>query len=201
MRTDYLLYIFHDIFWISFLGTRFFMRLRGKSSPQRTEPESVVTQDKSVRFSRVLVVLHTAAFFSIYFGLARALFVHRVVPLWFSGQRIIGAATILAATLLTCSALVCFRSWRIRAKLDKGHQLTTAGPFRFIRHPIYTGFNLLALGSAIWVPTPLMWLAAIAMAIAGDLRARAEERLLVDAFPFAYRDYCRVTKRFLPGVY
>ncbi len=48
-------------------------------------------------------------------------------------------------------ALDYFRSWRFRAKLDEGHQLATGGPFRLLRHPIYMGLNLLALGSAFWV--------------------------------------------------
>ena len=52
-----------------------------------------------------------------------------------------------------------FRSWRFRATLDKGHQLATGGPFSLLRHPIYMGLNLLALGRAIWVPTLTLWIA------------------------------------------
>jgi protein-S-isoprenylcysteine O-methyltransferase Ste14 len=63
------------------------------------------------------------------------------------------------------------------------------------------GLNLLALGSAIWVPTPTLWAACLLMAIGSDLRGRAEERILNEAFGDSYRDYCRHAKRFVPGLY
>jgi protein-S-isoprenylcysteine O-methyltransferase Ste14 len=50
-------------------------------------------------------------------------------------------------------ARVWFASWRFRAKVDASHQLATGGPFALLRHPIYMGLNLLALGSAVWDPT------------------------------------------------
>jgi protein-S-isoprenylcysteine O-methyltransferase Ste14 len=63
------------------------------------------------------------------------------------------------------------------------------------------GLNLLALGTAIWAPTVFVWAGFALIALASDLRARSEERLLRDAFGDVYADYCRRTKRFVPGVY
>jgi protein-S-isoprenylcysteine O-methyltransferase Ste14 len=63
------------------------------------------------------------------------------------------------------------------------------------------GMNLLALGTAIWAPTVLVWAGFVLIAIGSDLRARSEEPLLHEAFGQAYTDYCSRTKRFLPGVY
>ena len=98
-------------------------------------------------------------------------------------------------------ALLHFTSWRYRAKLDRGHQLATGGPFRILRHPIYMGLNLLALGCAIWVPTAVVWAGFVLMAIGSDLRARAEETLLRPAFGDSYQAYCARTARFIPAVY
>jgi protein-S-isoprenylcysteine O-methyltransferase Ste14 len=70
-----------------------------------------------------------------------------------------------------------------------------------VRHPIYAGLDLLALGSALWIPSVTMWVAFVLMAIGSDLRGRAEERLLELGFGETYRDYCRRTSRFVPGVY
>ena len=42
--------------------------------------------------------------------------------------------------------------------LKEGHELVTTGPYRYIRHPIYTGILLAILGSAL-VVSP-MWLVA-----------------------------------------
>jgi protein-S-isoprenylcysteine O-methyltransferase Ste14 len=125
----------------------------------------------------------------------------RRVPVWFPGQRIAGTLIIALGAWLMCWALVYFRSWRFRAKLDAGHELATGGPYALVRHPIYAGLNLLALGTAVWVPTPLTWIAVGLMVLGSDLRGRAEEGVLRQAFGDAYRDYCARTRRFVPGVY
>jgi protein-S-isoprenylcysteine O-methyltransferase Ste14 len=136
----------------------------------------------------------------MYFGIGYAVLGGRV-PFWFAGQRIVGAGVIVIGAALVAWAVLHFRSWRFRAALSEGHQLATGGPFGLLRHPIYMGLDLLALGSAIWVPTPVLWIAFVLMAIGSDLRGRAEERILDEAFGDSYRDYCRRTRRFVPYVY
>ena len=100
-----------------------------------------------------------------------------------------------------CWSLLYFRSWRFRAKLDAGHELATGGPYALVRHPIDAGMNLLALGTAVWIPTILTWLGLALMFLGSDLRGRAEERVLGAAFGAQYREYCSRTRRFLPGIY
>jgi protein-S-isoprenylcysteine O-methyltransferase Ste14 len=112
-----------------------------------------------------------------------------------------GAVAMLAASALAGWALAVFRSWRLRASLDPGHELCTAGPFRLLRHPIYLAMDLLALGSWLWAPTALVGLGAVLVVLGGDLRARGEERLLLEVFGPPYEEYRRRVRRFLPGVY
>jgi protein-S-isoprenylcysteine O-methyltransferase Ste14 len=140
------------------------------------------------------------AFGVMYFGLGQAVIPSRV-PEWFPGQRLVGASVIVSGAALMSWALVYFRSWRFRAKLDQGHQLATGGPFRLMRHPIYMGLNLLALGTAIWVPTAIVWVGFALMVLGSDLRARAEEKLLEQSFGEPYRSYLARTQRFVPGIY
>jgi protein-S-isoprenylcysteine O-methyltransferase Ste14 len=136
----------------------------------------------------------------MYFGIGNTVIPARV-PAWFAGQRIAGTLVIALGGVMICWALLFFKSWRIRAALTADHQLATGGPFRFVRHPIYLGLDLLALGSAVWVPTPALWLSVILMVLGSDLRGRAEEKLLVTRFGEAYTSYMARTRRFLPGVY
>lgn len=163
-------------------------------------PAPAASEERTAPHSRGLLAFHMVAFGAMYFGLFQAVIPSRV-PQAFPGQRVVGAALIVMGAALSCWALAWFRSWRFRAQLEKGHELATGGPFALVRHPIYASLNLLALGSAIWVPTPIVWVAFLLMVIGSDLRGRAEEKLLTDAFGDAYRAYCARTKRFVPGVY
>jgi protein-S-isoprenylcysteine O-methyltransferase Ste14 len=160
----------------------------------------VFQQETIAPFSRALLAVHVLAFAAMYFGIANAVFPRRV-PIWFPWQRVVGSIVIAAGAVLVTWALVHFRSWRFRAKLEEGHQLATGGPFRILRHPIYMGLNLLALGTVVWVPTLLVWVGFVLMAVGSDLRARAEEALLEGAFGHSYRKYMARTRRFIPGIY
>ena len=58
-----------------------------------------------------------------------------------------------------------------------------------------------AVGTFLWAPSPIVLAGAALIALSGDRRARAEERLLADVFGDEYRDYCRRTARTIPGLY
>jgi len=199
-NADFAIYTVHGMFWGAFGLTRLILRRRDRKDDSVADTAPSSTQETAAPFSRVLVAFHAFAFGVMYIGVALAVVPNRV-PVWFTNQRAIGAVIIAAAAALVVWALVSFRSWRFRAAVDSRHQLATGGPFKLMRHPIYMGLNLLALGSAIWVPTVIMWSAFVLMAIGSDLRARAEETLLTKAFGNAYREYFARTRRFVPGIY
>ena len=78
--------------------------------------------------------------------------------------------------------------------------LVMAGAYGRVRHPIYAGVILLAIGWAFLVVSlPALVVAAL---LTGwlDLKSRREEVWLAERFP-AYRAYRQRTARFLPGVY
>jgi len=199
-NTDLLIYAAHAAFWGSFGLTRKLTRTAADEPAEQVAGEQVARHDETARFSRAVLGFHMLAFGVMYFGLGNAVIPNRV-PTLFPGQRIVGCAVIALGAALMCWAVAFFHSWRFRAKLDQGHQLATAGPFALLRHPIYMGLNLLSLGTAIWVPTAIVWVGFILMVIGGDLRARSEESLLTRVFGAVYTDYCAHTRRFIPGLY
>jgi protein-S-isoprenylcysteine O-methyltransferase Ste14 len=199
VSSDFAIFIVHWAFWGAFGLTRVILRIRDrKDGAADTAP--ILQQQTTAPFSRALVMLHGLAFAVMYFGIFNAVIPGRV-PHWFPGQRLAGSLVIAGGAALMSWALVSFRSWRFRAALDQNHRLATGGPFRILRHPIYMGMNLLALGTALWVPTAIVWAGFVLMAIGSDLRARAEETLLAHAFGDLYREYCARTRRFVPGLY
>jgi protein-S-isoprenylcysteine O-methyltransferase Ste14 len=197
---DFGIFIVHWAFWGAFGITRVVLRSRDRNHSSAADTAPIAQEETAAPFSRALLGFHGLAFAVMYFGICSAV-IPGHVPIWFPGQRLAGALVIAGGAALMASALVYFRSWRFRATLDKGHQLATDGPFRIVRHPIYMGLNLLALGTALWVPTAIVWAAFVLMAIGSDLRARAEETLLKQAFGPSYREYCARTRRFVPGIY
>jgi protein-S-isoprenylcysteine O-methyltransferase Ste14 len=112
-----------------------------------------------------------------------------------------GIAVQVAAFLLMVWARLTFgrRSFHASADPTPGGLITT-GPYRFIRHPIYTAASLF-----IWAGVLSNWsvLAAslgVLLLVGAIVRMLCEERLVVAAYP-EYRDYARTAKRMVPYVF
>jgi protein-S-isoprenylcysteine O-methyltransferase Ste14 len=80
----------------------------------------------------------------------------------------------------------------------QNHKLITSGPYRYIRHPLYT-FGALLIVSIVLM-TGLWWLAVGALVPIAILlfRTPIEEARLVETFGDEYRDYMKRTGRFFP---
>jgi protein-S-isoprenylcysteine O-methyltransferase Ste14 len=93
------------------------------------------------------------------------------------------------------------RNWSIVARTRGDHALVTAGPFAWIRHPIYTAMFLMMIALAIGLGHVARLLIAVPLyALGTAIRVRIEERLLRAAFGSAYEEYANRVKRFIPGV-
>lgn len=85
--------------------------------------------------------------------------------------------------------------------IRRDHELVTSGIYRIVRHPIYFGAILVALGlpigTASWIALPPMLL-LIPLVL---YRMGIEERLLLEKFGDDYRAYMERTKRLVPFLY
>ncbi len=103
-----------------------------------------------------------------------------------------------AAVALMVWARLTFgrRSFHAAADPTEGG-LVTSGPYRFVRHPIYTAVVLFAAAGALAHPS-LRSAGLATVVLAGAVtRMLAEERLLRERFP-EYTEYARRTKRMIP---
>lgn len=200
MPIDLLIYPLHIVYWTAFGVAAKFVKGAGAELPTPAPPTPAAESTATAAWSRTLLGIHFVAFGVMYFGIGAWVIPDRVAT-WFQGQRVVGGVVIALGGALLVWARVWFQSWRFRARLDAGHQLATGGPYHFVRHPIYLGLDLLALGSAVWVPNPFTWVGVVLMVIGSDLRGRAEERLLTRVFGARYAEYIRHTPRFIPGLY
>ncbi len=89
-------------------------------------------------------------------------------------------------------------SGTVTVKVD--HELIRTGPYRLVRHPIYTGILVGFLGTAISL-SEWRGLAAVALVIiAFSLKIRLEEQWMTETFGDAYRRYCAEVKSLIPFV-
>lgn len=88
-------------------------------------------------------------------------------------------------------------------QVREGHELIQEGPYRTIRHPVYTAIVTGAIGEAILYLSPVLALITLLLIGMARYRARLEEKLLSspEAFGSAYADYQARTGRFLPRVW
>lgn len=120
---------------------------------------------------------------------------------WLARQPAALTLELLGAVLGTWAVVAMRRSkLRIHPEVAAGATLVTAGPFRWIRHPMYTAVLLLTVALVADAPSPLragLWLALLAVLV---VKLRREERFLRAHFA-GYADYARATARLVPGVW
>lgn len=117
----------------------------------------------------------------------------------------------VAAGLTLLWAGMAFRLWAIRVLgnffrvvvvIQEGHRVVERGPYRWLRHPSYTGILAATTGLGLALGD---W-ASLAIMLIGPLigllfRIRVEERALLSALGSEYADYARRTARLLPGMF
>ncbi|MGH3009245.1 MAG: methyltransferase family protein [Gaiellaceae bacterium] len=91
------------------------------------------------------------------------------------------------------------RNWGTPMTQKDEPELVASGPYRLVRHPIYSGILFASVGTAIGLSW--FWLIAVALAaIYFIYSATVEERYLTEQFPDSYPAYKRATKMLVPLV-
>lgn len=90
--------------------------------------------------------------------------------------------------------------WSARVTLKEGHQLISAGPYAYVRHPIYTGMLLAVVGTALFIGAWRGILAVLLTLAAHSFKAAREEALLTREFGAQYEAYRRRTGFLFPRV-
>src|SRR6266513_398568 len=124
--------------------------------------------------------------------------------------RIIPHATLVAwAAPVLCVAGLTFalwarvtlgRNWSGVVTLKEGHELVERGPYRFVRHPIYTGILTMFFGTALAQGHLSGFVGTLLMFASFWIKLRDEEKLMLQEFPERYADYRRRAKRIIPFV-
>jgi protein-S-isoprenylcysteine O-methyltransferase Ste14 len=88
--------------------------------------------------------------------------------------------------------------WSARITLKDGHKLIRTGPYARLRHPIYTGLDLAAIGSAVAIDHWRCALGVCLIIVGYVIKARREERLLAGQFGAEFEEHRKHTGFLLP---
>jgi protein-S-isoprenylcysteine O-methyltransferase Ste14 len=120
-------------------------------------------------------------------------------PLRGGGTAALGLVLLVAGAGLSLAAVFLMgRAWRIGIDPENRTELAEQGPYRWIRHPIYSGWLVCLLGNVLLVPHPVIGLAAVVTALGAAYQAHREERHLLATFGERYARYMARTGRFVP---
>ena len=110
------------------------------------------------------------------------------------------ALMVIGFAITVWARLFLGSNWSATVTVKENHELITRGPYRLVRHPIYSGLLLAVLGSALPREDPRA-IAAVLVFLFGLLRkARIEEGRMIATFGDTYRIYRQSTKMVIPYV-
>jgi protein-S-isoprenylcysteine O-methyltransferase Ste14 len=106
--------------------------------------------------------------------------------------------TVLGVAIAIWARLSLGRNWSGVVTLKDQHELVGTGPYRWIRHPIYTGLLLAAFGTAMIQGHLRGWLGFLILLAMFYYKARREEKFLRQEFGPGFEEHARRTGMFLP---
>ena len=114
---------------------------------------------------------------------------------WIAGAALLGLGTVG----YIISHFYLRSNWSLSASIKEGQKLITNGPYRLVRHPMYSSMTVIVLGSGLLISNYLILLFTPGVFIVYYIRSKKEETFLRVEFP-EYIQYTRVTKMLIPGI-
>ena len=164
----------------------------------RRSKAGAVSQDRNS-----LRILVRVIFLCIFLGV----WVSRTAPGGWLPHRhaldLVGVALFVLGTALRWWSIVLLgKFFTVDVAIAPDHRLVESGPYRFLRHPSYTGALVAFVGLGLTLGNVYSLLVMlIPITLAFLWRIRIEEAALTGALGASYRDYCVRTRRLIPGLY
>jgi protein-S-isoprenylcysteine O-methyltransferase Ste14 len=171
------IYIVWGAFWVYWLASAIGVKKGARNTNWRPRGLAAIVAIASVRvFSPHTLAVHS-------------------VPL-----KVVGVIVFAAGLALAAWARVYLgRNWGMPMTRKAEPELVTSGPYRYVRHPIYSGILLGFAGTAL--ATNGYWLIVFAVCLVYFVySARVEEGIMTSAFPSTYPGYRERTKMLIPFV-
>lgn len=119
------------------------------------------------------------------------------LPFYLAGLTLFGVGLIVRWAAI----IYLGRFFTVNVSIAEDHKLITTGPYRFVRHPSYTGSLLIFIGYGLCMLNGYSFVALLAPISAAFVwRIHVEEAALRAAFGDRYKSYAVKTRRIIPGV-
>ena len=176
--------------FVVFCAIFVFMVRRSRDKNKKADPLSIIA------------IFIQALAFAIAWTIMRKSFTP-FLPIDWRAQYFIAVVIVLLvlASLIFVTAAVrtLGKQWSLQARVLEHHELIRRGPYRIVRHPIYTGmFGMLitsSLARGHWVG---LIIASIVYYLGTVMRVRSEEKLLREQFGSQYEEYAREVPALIP---
>ena len=161
--------------------------------------EDRLTPHKTLR-ARLAVLANFGAVGLFY--LALFVFAGSTRAPWALALGVLGCALAVTGSVIVWkSRLELGAAWSLLPKAGEQTGVVTSGPYRLVRHPIYLGLSVVAVGQAVAFSSAPAFLIVLAGVIPSFVwRACEEERLLISIFGEVYVSYRKKTKMIVPYV-
>jgi protein-S-isoprenylcysteine O-methyltransferase Ste14 len=188
MQTAEALFI---VIWIAFYAYWLFSALKTRSPVKRKQ-----SQYSFFLYGITWVVL--CIFFINW--LSPDLMAERIVPDGI-GFTLIGLLVTIAGLAFAIWARVHLgKNWSGMPTIRQDHTITRTGPYRFVRHPIYSGILLGLTGTAMGIGYLVIFFCVILVFGLFVIKFRMEEKFLLEEFGEEYARYKREVKALIPYV-
>lgn len=183
----------------SLLGTVYCASEAGLSIFKRAKGENAKLADRgSLVLLWVIIALSIMLAFNAAYSLPAADLEALRAPALYTGV----LCYVLGLSLRWYSIVLLGRFFTVNVAIATDHRLIDTGPYRYLRHPSYSGALLAFLGLGLcmgnWISILLLIVPIFLVFIR---RMNVEERALLQGLGEPYRDYMRRTKRLIPAVY
>ena len=124
------------------------------------------------------------------------------LPEWLPARGLGGALFVAGLGLRWYAILYLGRFFTVNVAIVKDHQVVRTGPYRWVRHPSYSGALLMVLGFCLTMGNLASLVMMLVPCVAVMLwRIRIEEVALLQGLGGSYQNYMQSTRRLIPWVY
>ena len=179
--------------WVAFLALWFLAGLVSKRTVQVQSGGSRLLQS-------AFVFLGVALMFNFHHWITSGWLAVRLTPA--NAPVVLCGGALTLAGLLFCvwARVVLGRNWSSAVTIKQDHQLVLRGPYRIVRHPIYTGLLIALLGTAMIIGVTRAFVGVLVIGLGFWLKSQTEEQFMLHQFGAQYVDYRQRVHALIPFV-